>query len=568
MLNRYKTLQERLSICLKIIICANKSQAYSFFIFFTSFSLLSLLEPFALRNLINSFSSKEMSSLYMALAILLLLMFFKQIVGTIELLARTKLQDTIPYTFEKKLIDKALSLALTQIENPRIQDLIFKSKNLNLSKAMVNAYSLIVDSVSVFSIVLLFCWFGTPAIALITLIFAWIQLIIQVKQNKKVAKLISKQGGEYRLVESIFSQGINKEANMEIRVLLANKFLLNKFVQKMNILSSGLIKQEGIVARKKAIPFIIYIAIQVLMSFFIGWMAIVEGKSIGDFILLLTLFNLFNELLQGINFKLNTFIRDSHLASELNEFLNIPSSSKGYAIVDSNYLELKSVSYKYPSSTQFALKDINLKIINGQTIAIVGEIGSGKSTLAKVLSGLIHPEEGFINIKENKCSVVFQDFLRYQFTLENNIILGDINRVRNEQELLELLNFLDFNISMDLKQQLGTTFGGTDLSGGQWQKLAIARGLWKDQNVIIFDEPTSALDAKSELLLINKFLEATKEKTKIIVTHRLAAAKSADVIIVMDKGGIIETGKHEELISIVDGKYNMMFNSQAQWYTS
>ncbi|PKG44382.1 ABC transporter ATP-binding protein, partial [Planococcus sp. Urea-trap-24] len=390
--------------------------------------------------------------------------------------------------------------------------------------------------------------------------------------NKKVTKLSSEQDGENRLLEAIFELGTKIESNMEIRILLAKNFLFEKISNRKNFLSNILIVEERNVARKKAFPIIINITNQVLMYLIIGWVTISENKSIGNFVMLLTLFNLLNNLSQGILYKFNIIIRDLNIVDELIEFLSIhpaKKQKKHFISDDDTLLELKNVSYTYPFSSKAALKNINLTLGKGKTIAIVGANGSGKSTLAKIISGLLSPTNGkiYINDKTN-FSAVFQNYMSYKLSLGENVRIGDIDKHYNEECVLKLFDKLNLNIPYDLDTQLGAVYGGIDLSGGQWQKIAIARGLWKTHNAIIFDEPTSALDAKSELFLINKFLEMAKGKTKIIITHRLAATKKADSIIVIEKGEIIEIGNHELLMNKHNSSYREMFDSQAKWYSS
>jgi len=262
-----------------------------------------------------------------------------------------------------------------------------------------------------------------------------------------------------------------------------------------------------------------------------------------------------------------------------------PDASKG--------IEMINVSFTYPGCTgdkspkgmtgplvgKKSVDSINLKISPGETVAIVGENGAGKSTLVRLMIGLYKPDEGKIlfggvNTAETKLNVlfknisgVFQKFQAYQLTLKENVRMGDLS---SSDEITESL--AQAGVELDPATypdgedtMLGREFNGVDLSGGQWQRIAIARGLYRTHNVVVLDEPTAAIDPIEESRIYEKFIEISKNKTAIIVTHRLGSTKIADRVIVMEKGKIVDIGKHEELLAR-GGTYAKMFNAQAEWY--
>ncbi|WBW94723.1 ABC transporter ATP-binding protein [Oceanirhabdus sp. W0125-5] len=238
-------------------------------------------------------------------------------------------------------------------------------------------------------------------------------------------------------------------------------------------------------------------------------------------------------------------------------------------------IELNSVSFKYLSSNKKIINDLNLKINKGEKIAIVGENGAGKSTLVKLILGQYKPSEGEvlwngINKISSNPAVVFQNFIKFQLTLRENIALGNIEEYHNDEKIIETLKKCDL---YDLYKELGSLDvtlgrikdGGRQLSGGQWQKLAIARAVFNDADLLVFDEPTSAIDPNAELEIFNRLMKICKDKTAVFISHRFGWAKNADKIIVMDKGKIIEMGSHEELIEL-KGTYNNMYKLQSSWY--
>ena len=233
-------------------------------------------------------------------------------------------------------------------------------------------------------------------------------------------------------------------------------------------------------------------------------------------------------------------------------------------------VKVKNVSFKYPGTKNYALSDVSLHIKNGEKIAIVGENGSGKTTLVKLLCGLYDTSEGSITIDDAPLSVVFQDFSLLSLPIGNNIAAGafyDKNKVWDALEKVGMRSRVE-KCEKALDQPLFKDYDedGTDLSSGEAQKLAIARGIYKDSPIFILDEPTAALDPFAEYEIFTKMNEISEEKTTIFISHRLYSCKFCDRVIVMNNGRIVQEGTHDTLVS-VPGKYSEMWNAQAQHYT-
>lgn len=263
-------------------------------------------------------------------------------------------------------------------------------------------------------------------------------------------------------------------------------------------------------------------------------------------------------------------------------FMGLPERQAVKEIPEGKRVSFHKVSFAYPGKEEPVLHEIDLDIKEGETVAIVGENGAGKSTFAKLLLGLYCPTEGRVEIdgvdtrkidpgdSVGKLSAVFQNFQKYKMTLEENVLMSDSRHPVDENRILHSLHRagLDENggeFGQGLDTMLSREFGGTDLSGGQWQRLAIARGLYRQHNLIVLDEPTAAIDPLKETEIYQKFAESAKNKTAVIITHRLGSARIADRIVVLDKGRIAEQGTHEELMGR-HGLYSEMYHEQAKWY--
>lgn len=312
--------------------------------------------------------------------------------------------------------------------------------------------------------------------------------------------------------------------------------------------------------------------------------------SIGQFTLV---FQQSLNLTLGAEELLNQYSSISARNKYLDKFFNflatektIKSPSKSEDIPNSPnpaVIEFKNVSFRYPKTERLILKDFNLSINSGEKIALVGENGAGKTTLIKLLLRFYDVTEGELLINgvdirkvdllewHKQIGALFQDFIKYQFTFKENISFGDLTKEQSEQFLKEAIEksgadkYLD-TLPKQYDQVVGKMFeGGIDLSGGQWQKLALARAFFRNAPILVLDEPTSAIDAKAEYEIFQKVQSLQKDKTVIIISHRFSTVRNADRILVLDEGKIIEEGDHQQLMK-KNGLYAELFNLQAQGY--
>ncbi|VTS24387.1 ABC transporter ATP-binding protein/peptidase [Streptococcus pseudoporcinus] len=247
---------------------------------------------------------------------------------------------------------------------------------------------------------------------------------------------------------------------------------------------------------------------------------------------------------------------------------------------DIQSIEFKHISFSYPQTPDKVLDDICFEISKGEKIAIVGENGAGKTTIIKLLCGFYPNYTGDIfvngrtirgcNLTEYRKNIIsiFQDFSKFDITLRENVALSDLSRIYEDDDLYKALQNGRFSSSkLPLNQVLGKRFeGGKELSGGEWQKIALSRAFFSNASILILDEPTAAIDAKAEYELFQDFLHLTRGKTVFYITHRLASVKFADRIIVLKSGKIHSIGSHSELMKS-DGYYKELYEMQSSLYT-
>ncbi|MBV9479629.1 MAG: ABC transporter ATP-binding protein [Acidobacteria bacterium] len=245
--------------------------------------------------------------------------------------------------------------------------------------------------------------------------------------------------------------------------------------------------------------------------------------------------------------------------------------------------EFRNVSFRYPGSGRLVLNGLNFHLRPGERVALIGENGQGKTTIVKLITRLYDPAGGEIlldgvDLREyrledlyTQIGVIFQDFMRYEMTARENIAVGQIQELDDLKSLQQaahksLADQVIARLPLNYEQMLGRRFeGGVDLSGGEWQKIALARAYLRDAQLLILDEPTAALDARSEFEVFRRFAELTRDKMALFISHRFSTVRMADRIVVLEAGDIVEEGTHEELTR-VGGRYAEMFELQAASY--
>ena len=319
---------------------------------------------------------------------------------------------------------------------------------------------------------------------------------------------------------------------------------------------------------------------------YLGILALKGRISVSEFVMCITAMEVFtNDCLIAVITNLQQLIMKCNFMGAFIEYMKLEdeqdtaSSKPEEEAFDG--IEFEHVSFKYPGRSEYILKDINLKIGRGESISLVGRNGSGKSTLVKLLCRLYEVTEGSIklcgrDIREysygeytKMLAVVFQDFKLFAYSLDENIKLGNTRR-KDKPDTVYGLSGIDGWVD-SLKKKGDTILykdfdeEGVEPSGGQAQKLAIARAVYRNSPVVILDEPTASLDPVAEYEIYSRFNELIKNKTAVYISHRLSSCRFCDRIVVLDDHTIKETGSHDELLKL-KGVYEEMFMSQAKWY--
>ena len=492
--------------------------------------------------------------------------------------------EKIILALKSQLYEHVCSIPLICFENKENYDSFERAGsaiNRNAAVKMVDYLYQTPAMILSFIIMIISLWTFDPVLVAIAFLAVIPISLLQMIKSLKHFKMYQRQAADRRAKNYFWSLFLLPSNIKDIRVYQVQKFFMDKWLKSCKKVNEEEKTFYFKYLKKQIITDLIKIFGNCSGIIFSACLLFFEKITIGSFGAIINAFqNLQSNCLQIIS-NLQGF-RESYLFyNDYLTFMDIQKIKTGNEKLNDDFnIKLINVSFSYPNKLENALENISLKINKNEHIAIVGENGSGKTTLCRLLSGLYSPVSGSVLYNKlpvseyeksytDKISAVFQDYIKYLFNVRSNVGFGDIDNLKNDTRIYEALKKSDNSIqpsAIDLDNQLGREFGGYELSGGQWQRLAIARGYMPEcANFFIFDEPMSSIDPIQESAIFKSFMEQTDKYTSIVVTHRIGAAKLANRIIVMDKGKIIEEGTHAELMQL-NGKYAEMYTAQAKWY--
>ncbi|MCX0409754.1 ABC transporter ATP-binding protein [Clostridium perfringens] len=488
--------------------------------------------------------------------------------------------------------DKIMKMDFKNTEDPEVLNKIKSVMNAVMSNntgvegvyhTLLGLFGRLTAFVGYISIVL----FLSPWILLFLIINVLISYALTMRVKKYEYSQKEKAADKDRRTFYVFDTMYDFAYGKDIRIYDLKNILIDKFKkfrgERIDISNDVQEKQLKV----KIVDVILLVIRECVVYGYLIYNVLFTGMGIGDFTMYFSTINGFGDWMKGILDDLAYIKAQNMYLDDMREFLEIKSEDKEKTRdipIDSSYeIEFKNVSFKYPKTDKYIYKNLSLKIKKGQRLAIVGINGAGKTTFVKLLCRLYEPTSGEIlingvNIKDFSkeeyykiLSVVFQDIKTFAFTVAENVSLENLEEVDRGKVLHciekagvgDKINSLQKGIDTSLLKILDGE--GVELSGGENQKLALARALYKNGKIVILDEPTSALDAVAEYNIYKGFDELIGDKTAIYISHRLASTKFCDVIAFFENGEIVEYGTHEELLK-KNGKYSDMFNIQAQYY--
>ncbi|WP_338443226.1 ABC transporter ATP-binding protein [Bacillus spizizenii] len=559
---------------IKLIFTLERSLFLKLILFSIITGILPIVSLYISQELINSLVTirKDVSIVITIFLTYLGVSFCAELISQISEYYNGKFQLNIGYKLNYKVMKKSSNLGLKDFENPEIYDKLervtkeISYKPYQIIQAIITMTTSFVTLLS--SIAFLMSW--NPKVSLLLLVIPVISLFYFLKIGQQEFFIHWKRAGKERKSWYISYILTHDFSFKELKLYNLKDYLLNKYWD----IKKSFIEQDTKILRKKTYLNLIYeIAVQLVgaVIIFVAIMSAFAGKiMVGNVMSYIRSVSLVQNHSQSIMTSIYSIYNSNLYMNQLYEFLELKEEkSQGHKkqIVEPIHsVVFQNVSFMYPNQGEQTLKHIHISLHKGERIAIVGPNGSGKSTFIKLLTGLYEVQQGDIlingiSIKEldmdsymNQIAALFQDFMKYEMTLKENIGFGQVDKLHQTNKMHEVLDivkadFLKSHSSYQFDTQLGLWFEeGRQLSGGQWQKIALARAYFREASLYILDEPSSALDPIAEKETFDTFFSLSKEKIGIFISHRLVAAKLADRIIVMDKGEIVGTGTHEELL--------------------
>ena len=551
-------------------------------------------------SVVRAIKIHSISPIWLPIGLQLVIALLSSLLNNVSNIVQQLLQEQVSNRVQLEILKKANTLDLAFFENPEFYDKMRQATNQStyqpvsmISQTFGFGQTIVTLASLIFLLVHLAWW-----LAIVAILVPIPAFFSSTRYGWRGYQLMRRQSPERRLMAYFVTLMTTDTYNKEVKLFNLGEFFIGKFWD----LATTLYKQDRkLLLRRYNINFLwtsLTVIANTAIYLYVALQAVAGRITLGG----LTLYTQtavqvgqnFQSLLNGIS---NTY-ENTLYVNTLFDFLEYqpaivsPPEPKPVDVpvdIDGLEIEFRDVSFTYPGKdpeTQAALKHVSFTIHTGEAIALVGRNGAGKTTLVKLLTRLYDPDEGEIfiggrNIKEydlkdlrEQVGVIFQDYVNYYMTAQENIGVGRVAHIEQRDLVMSAASKSGASAVIEkLPNGYNTMLGrwfkdlkeSTQLSGGEWQKIALARAFMRDARILVLDEPTSALDAQAEYEVFTKFRELTRGKTAVFISHRFSTVRLADRIFVIENGSIIESGSHEELIAL-DGRYAELFNLQAEAY--